>query len=54
MRTLAKEYVRLPSKADVCGAIGDFRYGPEADIDMHRVWRRAIWLHITQPAFLLA
>jgi hypothetical protein len=44
----------LPPKADMCGAICNVRFGPKADIDMHRVWRRAIWLHIAQLAFLLA
>jgi hypothetical protein len=44
----------LPPKADVCTAMAHVRFGPKADIDMHRVWRRAIWLHIAQLAFLLA
>jgi hypothetical protein len=45
----------LPPKADMCGALAYVCFGPKADIDMHRVWRRrAIWSHIAQLAFLLA
>jgi len=34
----------LAPKADMCGARGDFRFGPEADIMAARQW----WIEIAQ------